>query len=181
MRRGSSPLARGLLRRARCQDVCCGIIPARAGFTYAPPLLLRTPGDHPRSRGVYHGDHLHVFGSWGSSPLARSLPAHRRRFRQRRGIIPARAGFTHRRRPPADGARDHPRSRGVYPLAPLLPTPTAWIIPARAGFTRGRRRLPASGGDHPRSRGVYENCPYSTISMSGSSSLARGLPPQKSP
>ena len=74
----------------------------------------------------------------------------------RRGIIPARAGFT----PPILVTRarhvDHPRSRGVYvcgavcgavgagssPLARGLHTPRSWvdsaarIIPARAGFTR---------------------------------------------
>ena len=33
---GSSPLARGLLTNEIASDLCCGIIPARAGFT---PML----------------------------------------------------------------------------------------------------------------------------------------------
>ena len=97
--------------------------------------------------------------------------------------------------------RDHPRSRGVYtpcsaawasragssPLARgLQPAPTsepapAGIIPARAGFTdpavpRRRRRQ-----DHPRSRGVYASALASLSSGSGSSPLARGLPPTPPP
>ena len=72
-------------------------------------------------------------------------------------------------------ARDHPRSRGVYPaqtatrLAPLGSSPLArglqhvgvgpqhdpGIIPARAGFTRTGRPATARRWDHPRSRGVY--------------------------
>ena len=52
-RPGSSPLARGLLRRRWTRTGWARIIPARAGFTSG-----RSPGsgparDHPRSRGVY--------------------------------------------------------------------------------------------------------------------------------
>ena len=115
--------------------------------------------------------------SAGSSPLARGLPTRRSRPRPRAGIIPARAGFTRRSPSPRPGARDHPRSRGVYVVNWLVYT--AWpgssplarglrlqtgvvrtrkrIIPARAGFTTdagGRRR---GWRDHPRSRGVYHH------------------------
>ena len=52
------------------------------------------------------------------------------------------------------------------------------IIPARAGFTTARPP-PASTctPDHPRSRGVYPSCWIATRGLSGSSPLARGLPP----
>ena len=93
----------------------------------------------------------------------------------RHGIIPARAGFTGRRRRADRRAADHPRSRGVYrtpwsaprstggssPLARgLLALPTGedadhGIIPARAGFTRSCDAKSKRWGDHPRSRGVY--------------------------
>ena len=131
----------------------------------------------------------------GSSPLARGLPGGRLRRRDRKGIIPARAGFTGVLVgiPPRLG--DHPRSRGVYwarrgrpyarpgssPLARGLRTrPTtggAWrrIIPARAGFTSpgGRGRGPRR--DHPRSRGVYVEQLDASKVDAGSSPLARGL------
>ena len=91
----------------------------------------------------------------GSSPLARGL----RRCRTGRPWV----------------ARDHPRSRGVYPgrsaatspapgsspLARGLPTENfnqladAGIIPARAGFTSKRIAGSSTSLDHPRSRGVY--------------------------
>ena len=51
--RGSSPLARGLPRGQERAGQRVGIIPARAGFTAAPPILVGGTGDHPRSRGVY--------------------------------------------------------------------------------------------------------------------------------
>ena len=94
---------------------------------------------------------------------------------------------------------DHPRSRGVYfgldpdspvtggssPLARgLLPEAGVTgngngIIPARAGFTIVSSFRFALTGDHPRSRGVYTNPDAASAAASGSSPLARGLPPRK--
>ena len=51
----------------------------------------------------------------GSSPLARGLRELRRCELAGGGIIPARAGFTTVHRVYGSQARDHPRSRGVYP------------------------------------------------------------------
>ena len=152
---GSSPLARGLRISASGHWNNCGIIPARAGFTYPCHTDIHTPQDHPRSRGVYN-----------------RIPPHPREFPR---IIPARAGFTHAHRRIHLPRTDHPRSRGVYvrpehwlravrgssPLARGLrrsrrrSRSDIRIIPARAGFTLpdGRRR--PLGEDHPRSRGVY--------------------------
>ena len=112
--RGSSPLARGLLRLGAPRGGGGGIIPARAGFTAPPPSpTLRGP-DHPRSRGVYRRPDRSDDPAGGSSPLARGLrgagpcgPATGR-------IIPARAGFTAGRHGHLHRPRDHPRSRGVY-------------------------------------------------------------------
>ena len=72
-----------------------------------------------------------------------------------KGIIPARAGFTHPFCFPIYYLGDHPRSRGVYPSCP-----NGW----------GRR-----GGDHPRSRGVYSVISVDPRESGGSSPLARGL------
>ena len=110
-------------------------------------------------------------------------------------IIPARAGFTSRRRRSPTAARDHPRSRGVYlvfepvrhqyrgssPLARGLRRlgpfrqVAARIIPARAGFTDLLRVYGVDLLDHPRSRGVYDPLPGWACEALGSSPLARGL------
>ena len=131
------------------------IIPARAGFTSRRRCGRLLRRDHPRSRGVYGDVLTGGEGVQGSSPLARGLPAGHVPGDTSAGIIPARAGFTCGRAPSQYPARDHPRSRGVYPRYPesMTPTPgssplargllpkanygdaTTRIIPARAGFT----------------------------------------------
>ena len=114
---GSSPLARGLLGDGADGHRRRGIILARAGFTPPPPRAADP--------------------AWGSSPLARGLQPTAHQRLELAGIIPARAGFTggleiqaaitpgssplarglHPISPSRGcGARDHPRSRGVYPF-----------------------------------------------------------------
>ena len=51
------------------------------------------------------------------------------------------------------------------------------IIPARAGFTSALFPTVATIGDHPRSRGVYAARGTRSCATTGSSPLARGLPP----
>ena len=194
---GSSPLARGLQEPGRSSRTCPGIIPARAGFT-APLDGARLPrSDHPRSRGVYCARSPSRSRRGGSSPLARGLRRGRPRLGPEVGIIPARAGFT---RAPGTGTvrgRDHPRSRGVYPLqamslasprgssplargllrGPRTPVRREGIIPARAGFTTTCEAAPCCSGDHPRSRGVYLSHRSCKALRNGSSPLARGLLP----
>ena len=119
-----------------------------------------------------------AFAVIGSSPLARGLlhriwgGAHLRR------IIPARAGFTLPHAGREFGRGDHPRSRGVYPVAAHADESRrrgSGIIPARAGFTQ-RVCAPAwIPVDHPRSRGVYATTVCTASWMPGSSPLARGL------
>ena len=97
---GSSPLARGL-RHAHGHSGGGGrIIPARAGFTRGRRGRWASTGDHPRSRGVYKVEAYFTRLSGGSSPLARGLHNRLQLLPRRRGIIPARAGFTGRRRRP---------------------------------------------------------------------------------
>ena len=152
---GSSPLARGLRRHPPRPIRHRRIIPARAGFTSSPPSEPHAGPDHPRSRGVYGGGDESIHRESGSSPLARGLPFSLACLPHYRGIIPARAGFTSSCTTGPTGARDHPRSRGVYglpiprrvgdhgssPLARGLPAALTdeadevRIIPARAGFT----------------------------------------------
>ena len=154
-RRGSSPLARGLLWDGITTIWNGRIIPARAGFTQNLVRRITAGADHPRSRGVY------VLKVVDAGVGLR--------------IIPARAGFTRSPSAPQPGCPDHPRSRGVYVLRAWLESETGGssplarglraedmagflmegIIPARAGFTGRRGRSPGGPPDHPRSRGVY--------------------------
>ena len=155
LQRGSSPLARGLPLRLADLDPPGRIIPARAGFTRPSRRCPATPGDHPRSRGVYSRARPFACSRAGSSPLARGLPLGVGGRSPVSRIIPARAGFTGNRSSRSRTPWDHPRSRGVYedravvdayvggssPLARGLLTmamraaDVPRIIPARAGFT----------------------------------------------
>ena len=173
---GSSPLARGLLQEYEPGGAIGRIIPARAGFTLRRHAQGRHGPDHPRSRGVYTRKLKPGAALIGSSPLARGL-------RGPRSACPGRS-------------RDHPRSRGVYCAGRSPPRPDpgssplarglrgirprdrhlGGIIPARAGFTPGRRPTPGRPADHPRSRGVYEKGAHHEANRPGSSPLARGLP-----
>ena len=94
LRRGSSPLARGLPLVGVLGPRHAGIIPARAGFTLAGDACTRWNWDHPRSRGVYVGCHQSESVTGGSSPLARGLQRGQARHAGVVRIIPARAGFT---------------------------------------------------------------------------------------
>ena len=194
-RRGSSPLARGLLQVWEYLFPRRRIIPARAGFTPVTRVDDAIVGDHPRSRGVYIRKEDQNEHRPGSSPLARGLPYHLSATRNFRRIIPARAGFTVGNGGGESTRADHPRSRGVYgrmvcsashfggssPLARGLLRPKAaglivgGIIPARAGFTSARARVELSPSDHPRSRGVYHAPSSRASDFAGSSPLARGL------
>ena len=193
--RGSSPLARGLLKVNRPTEHDRGIIPARAGFTPPTPRARVLGRDHPRSRGVYKLICCRHATRLGSSPLARGLLMEYVSTGTGVRIIPARAGFTRTGWLVRFTAPDHPRSRGVYfpdvttiifdegssPLARGLPE--GWqivlrqkrIIPARAGFTQGGPSARCHPPDHPRSRGVYDLETNISTGKVGSSPLARGL------
>ena len=141
---GSSPLARGLQVGQVGGADRLGIIPARAGFTRRRAGRRPRRRDHPRSRGVYSVTAFFTSGDSGSSPLARGLHLQIHGRVVIHGIIPARAGFTHRGHGRRGRDRDHPRSRGVYvavadatvvakgssPLARGLPLRTAPRAPS---------------------------------------------------
>ena len=174
--RGSSPLARGLLRRVTPIISVDRIIPARAGFTSRRCRPGRGGRDHPRSRGVYWWGPGAVRGPRGSSPLARGLRDGAGGVGAGARIIPARAGFT------SSAKLLSTCAKGSSPLARGLPgphhvgLPRRRIIPARAGFTPAPGYRLGHCRDHPRSRGVYDSHGEERTSVRGSSPLARGLP-----
>ena len=152
-----------------------GIIPARAGFTRRCPMRPSSWGDHPRSRGVYGMAGGEPVPPSGSSPLARGLQWERQGKYWRKGIIPARAGFTSSSPGMGASAKDHPRSRGVYGIAIPALDPLPGSSPLARGLPKPRRRARKGFRDHPRSRGVYITAPLSLPQVVGSSPLARGL------
>jgi len=196
---GSSPLARGALRRVSQSSLDRRIIPAGAGST-RPPARSASPGrDHPRWRGE------HLVWTWreadlgGSSPLARGAPQLRRLPGHAVRIIPAGAGSTGRRASCSGVSRDHPRWRGEHhvsesgdvaavgssPLARgALPAgsgarPDGRIIPAGAGSTTCWIRCAAGWTDHPRWRGEHcqvrrENAAAPRIIPAGAGSTTGG-------
>ena len=73
-------------------------------------------------------------------------------------------------------AGSSPLARGLL-VARAVADGRAGIIPARAGFTTATATARVSPWDHPRSRGVYSSSLARVVDRSGSSPLARGLPP----
>ena len=171
---GSSPHARGALRRGRARE-----------------LRWR---DHPRMRGEHLNTIPSMCTSSGSSPHARGAPGFLVRGRMPRGIIPACAGSTVPISLVIRLSRDHPRMRGEHESAlrchvlPAGSSPHArgarelvrhlrqnvGIIPACAGSTRATRRAPSSSRDHPRMRGEHSVSVTVRGHPSGSSPHARG-------
>ena len=171
---GSSPLARGGLRREGPATMSAGLIPARAGRTGGARRGALGLGAHPRSRGADGFKGAAAGMQTGSSPLARGGRPRRAQRRPERGLIPARAGRTSSRRTPARPPWAHPRSRGAdlalpldlvrvqgsSPLArggrrvPVLEGRGGGLIPARAGRTCATRHGRRKKWAHPRSRGA---------------------------
>ena len=191
---GSSPLARGALRRVDGTGTVTGLIPARAGSTGRRARGSAETSAHPRSRGEHEADAAKYAANVGSSPLARG--AHRGGWGVMgwAGLIPARAGSTgsQRRCPGASWA--HPRSRGEHlgdeatPDPGLGSSPLArgarlggadagadnGLIPARAGSTTVPDGVSRTSPAHPRSRGEHLPGPECRAAVAGSSPLARG-------
>ena len=190
------PAHAGKTRRHLNRPRPARLIPAHAGKTHTRHLGSRLAGAHPRSRG----ENLRFGGLFppddGSSPLARGKHGGHEVRRQRRRLIPARAGKTPTARSPCCSPSAHPRSRGengaalaagcLYtgssPLARGKPLQgraeegLGGLIPARAGKTDTRESWTCLLRAHPRSRGENSCSLTSKAMLSGSSPLARGKP-----
>ena len=172
--RGSSPLARGTLRRPRIASTRIRLIPARAGNTIAVVLALDEIGAHPRSRGEHESYGEMSAREAGSSPLARGT---------RGGVCPR--GSLHRAHPRSRGEHmrifyaafpvvgSSPLARGTHCPGGYLPRARG-LIPARAGNTILSPKASAEIGAHPRSRGEHILALHHLIAPHGSSPLARG-------
>ena len=150
---GSSPHARGA-RGRRCRRIRpCRIIPACAGSTPSPSSSGSSWRDHPRMRGEHSTGCGDPVQARGSSPHARGALLGVDGLGAARGIIPACAGSTSRRRWPRRCSGDHPRMRGEHAQGP-----------------GGHLRV----GDHPRMRGEHRLAATASTAPSGSSPHARG-------
>ena len=191
---GSSPLARGTLRRCRQANALLRLIPARAGNTLPTARLSFWRSAHPRSRGEHVVESHAVITGAGSSPLARGTPLTDAQLAAQIRLIPARAGNTSSRVRGYALRSAHPRSRGEHakwqkiqfaasgssPLArgtrsarscPASPTR---LIPARAGNTNTDAAAILAVSAHPRSRGEHRFSASGGAHYFGSSPLARG-------
>ena len=111
---GSSPHARGTLRRWQSVMGTTGIIPACAGNTNTSTTAESHVRDHPRMRGEHPSLIAALIAVLGSSPHARGthlLPLHTPPVR---GIIPACAGNTSMTSCRRSAHGDHPRMRGEH-------------------------------------------------------------------
>ena len=162
------------------------------GIIGGPPR----PRAHPRSRGENFCAQSTARSTGGSSPLTRGKPCHQARRLPARGLIPAHAGKTFRRRGSGHQPRAHPRSRGENssspswrvvlrgssPLTrgkqrrPRLRDPEPRLIPAHAGKTSSASSARADLRAHPRSRGENPRPARPSTASAGSSPLTRGKP-----
>ena len=89
---GSSPRVRGTAYGAPDVATREGIIPARAGNSYARQIVDSMVGDHPRACGEQSRSMVQRHSLTGSSPRVRGTVPWRTRNLVQYGIIPARAG-----------------------------------------------------------------------------------------
>ncbi len=192
--RGSSPLTRGKPDGREAGAARGGLIPAHAGKTGYPHLLLALIGAHPRSRGENHYEYAKPETVKGSSPLTRGKPSGPGSACRPWGLIPAHAGKTLRLRACPEPTRAHPRSRGENSVrswmsrhesgsSPLtrgkrfvfgVDGDADGLIPAHAGKTTHRCGPRTSVRAHPRSRGENSSQAFVPLDGEGSSPLTRG-------
>ena len=109
---GSSPHARGTLRRTPRNRLRDRIIPACAGNAGRLAALTACVADHPRMRGERYPDNDGTEPLGGSSPHARGTRCEGRGHGLQGRIIPACAGNADERVYGCTRVSDHPRMRG---------------------------------------------------------------------
>ena len=109
---GSSPLTRGKPRESPHRPGDHRLIPTHAGKTEGRSRVYGEGEAHPHSRGENAGAIEELAKAGGSSPLTRGKPLLNLLADGDRGLIPAHAGKTTRRRSRRPEWPAHPRSRG---------------------------------------------------------------------
>ena len=186
---GSSPRMRGAQIGFAASHNAGRIIPADAGSTPRPPVILSSSKDHPRGCGEHEPSSSKSNWSGGSSPRMRGARLHAEHDCPRTWIIPADAGSTTSQPYAYDCVGDHPRGCGEHFISSAASElfrgssprmrgaqgkkracgQVLGIIPADAGSTRYHTSWRSHGEDHPRGCGEHnESC--TTRSQSGGSS-----------
>ena len=156
MTSGSSPRGRG----TRCPRT-------------SPPMR---PTVHPRAGGEHTDAAVGSAEVTGSSPRGRGTHAVHRAPRGALRFIPARAGNTDRRDPPARRPAVHPRAGGEHAQGTRARSTGPRFIPARAGNTSAPPTAPTRPPVHPRAGGEHSAAPPSSATARGSSPRGRGTP-----
>ena len=170
---GSSPLTRGKPTPAVLRPAAFGLIPAHAGKTTVPEIVVVTVRAHPRSRGENHDAARTSRRLQGSSPLTRGKPGRECGGRLGRAH-PRSRGENRTFNPTGISCRgSSPLTRGKL-AAHRFAELAHGLIPAHAGRTPCSQKRPCALAAHPRSRG--ENARHSPVSSrpAGSSPLTRG-------
>src|SRR5436305_592053 len=130
---GSSPRARGTPVLKPWRGALVRFIPACAGNTKAPRLLLGSSAVHPRVRGEHAKGVLTVEYDGGSSPRARGTPAGKGRRLLFDRFIPACAGNTSEHGLLSLPHSVHPRVRGEHASKFTPSEPVAGSSPRARG------------------------------------------------
>jgi len=191
---GSSPRARGTLRRRASRGRSTRFIPARAGNSSGPTRHPLPKAVHPRARGELSPWVPENEWVAGSSPRARGTPPACARAARRSRFIPARAGNSVGSSMSVRTTSVHPRARGELLAAGQVVTvntgssPRARgthlhasqcaarhrFIPARAGNSVYDLLSPLTIEVHPRARGELVAIARRFGREFGSSPRARG-------
>lgn len=116
--KGSSPLARGILKQARTDSDMARFTPAYAGNTGAGGSGGLPQWVHPRLRGEYPIGDFTVSLPLGSPPLTRGIYLAKAEGRDADRFTPAYAGNTHNIIDYTVSEKVHPRLRGEYCCIP---------------------------------------------------------------
>ena len=152
---GSSPHARGAHFAFVAMEMDEGIIPACAGSTIRPALVVERLEDHPRMRGEHPLAGATAAVGTGSSPHARGARAATAARSPPRGDHPRMRGEhveLSRTREQSEGSSPH--ARGALALHASRGG-EGRIIPACAGSTLRGVQVRHVGRDHPRMRGEH--------------------------
>ena len=142
---GASPRLRGKRTPGKSPNRSAGCIPAPAGETYARGARSVSPGVHPRACGGNACLICSVSHVVGASPRLRGKRRAESSPPWRARCIPAPAGETAPRRPPARRSSVHPRACGGNLLRAVSRPPGAGASPR----LRGKRMLLGETRDRP--------------------------------
>ena len=152
---GSSPQARGTLRRPRGRRARGRFIPAGAGNTQMTVCAWSPGSVHPRRRGEHVHEPEKAISVGGSSPQARGTRWSYWRRGHRWRFIPAGAGNTTPAESPSEANPVHPRRRGEHSTEDEAgcgvrgSSPQArGTQPVQKNAIRPPRFIPAGAGEH---------------------------------